>query len=53
MEIIGPTPSYVRRVRNQYRWHVLVRAYDPAAVLRPLMPLPPGWKVDIDPVTLL
>ncbi len=53
VEIIGPTPSYVRRVRNQYRWHVLVRAYDPAAVLRPLMPLPPGWKVDIDPVTLL
>lgn len=53
VEIIGPTPSYVRRVRNQYRWHVLVRAQDPASVLRPLLPLPRGWKVDIDPVTLL
>jgi primosomal protein N' (replication factor Y) len=53
VEIIGPTPGYVRRVRNQYRWHILVRAQDPAAVLRPLLPLPQGWRIDIDPVTLL
>jgi primosomal protein N' (replication factor Y) len=53
VEVIGPTPGYVRRVRNQYLWHILVRAQDPAAVLRPLMPLPRGWRVDIDPVTLL
>ena len=53
VEIIGPTPSYVRRVRNQYRWHILLRAQDPAAVLRPLLPLPQGWRIDIDPVTLL
>ena len=53
VEIIGPTPGYVRRVRNQYRWHILLRAQDPAAVLRPLLPLPLGWRVDIDPVTLL
>ena len=53
VEIIGPTPSYVRRVRSQFRWHILIRAHDPASVLRPLMPLPQGWRVDIDPVTLL
>jgi primosomal protein N' (replication factor Y) len=53
VEVIGPTPGYVRRVRNQYRWHILVRAQHPADVLRPLMPLPHGWRVDIDPVTLL
>ena len=53
VEVIGPTPSYVRRVRSQYRWHILLRARDPAALLRPLMPLPQGWRVDIDPVTLL
>ncbi|GIK38897.1 MAG: primosomal protein N' [Chloroflexota bacterium] len=53
VEIIGPTPSYVPRVRSQFRWHILLRAHDPAAVLRPLLPLPQGWKVDIDPVTLL
>jgi primosomal protein N' (replication factor Y) len=53
VEVIGPTPSYVRRVRNQHRWQILLRAQDPAAVLRPMMPLPQGWRVDIDPVTLL
>ncbi|MCB9102703.1 MAG: primosomal protein N' [Anaerolineales bacterium] len=53
VEVLGPTPSYVRRIRNQYRWHVLLRAQDPASVLRPLLPLPQGWRVDIDPVTLL
>lgn len=53
VEVIGPTPGYVRRVRNQYRWHILLRAQDPAGVLRPLLPLPQGWRIDIDPVTLL
>jgi primosomal protein N' (replication factor Y) len=53
VEIIGPTPSYVRRIRNQFRWHILLRAHDPAAVLQPLLPLPQGWRVDVDPVTLL
>jgi primosomal protein N' (replication factor Y) len=53
VEVIGPTPSYVRRVRDQYRWHILLRAQDPATVLRPLLPLPQGWRVDIDPVSLL
>jgi primosomal protein N' (replication factor Y) len=53
VEVIGPTPGYVRRVRNQHRWQILLRAQDPAAVLRPMMPLPQGWRVDIDPVTLL
>lgn len=53
VEIIGPTPGYIPHVRSQYRWHILLRANDPAAVLRPLLPLPQGWRIDIDPVTLL
>lgn len=53
VEVIGPTPDYVHRVRSQYRWHILLRADDPAGVLRPLLPLPQGWRVDVDPVTLL
>jgi primosomal protein N' (replication factor Y) len=53
VEVIGPTPSYVQRVRNQFRWHILLRANDPAAILRSLLPLPQGWRVDVDPVTLL
>jgi primosomal protein N' (replication factor Y) len=53
VEVIGPTPDYVQRVRSEFRWHILLRAQNPVEVLRPLIPLPQGWKVDIDPVTLL
>jgi len=52
VEIVGPTPHYVQRLHNQYRWFVLIRATNPADILRPLMPLPNGWRVDIDPISL-
>jgi len=53
VEIIGPTPHYVYRLRSQYRWFILLRAANPPELLRPLMPLPYGWKVDIDPVSMI
>ncbi|MFQ5575732.1 MAG: primosomal protein N' [Anaerolineae bacterium] len=52
VEIIGPTPTYVQRLRTHFRWQILVRAPDPAQILRPV-PLPLDWRVDIDPVNLL
>lgn len=53
VEFFGPTPHYVYRLRSQYRWFVLLRANNPADILRPLMPLPHGWRVDVDPISLL
>ncbi len=52
VQIIGPAPMYVQRIRSRYRWQILVRAPNPPQVLGPV-PLPLGWKVDIDPVSLL
>ncbi len=52
VEIIGPAPTYVQRVGHRYRWQILLRAPNPAAVLRPV-PLPLDWRVDIDPVSLV
>jgi primosomal protein N' (replication factor Y) len=52
VEIIGPAPAYVQRLRTKYRWQIIVHAPDPAKVLGPI-PLPLGWQVDIDPVSLL
>ena len=51
-DLIGPTPAFFARVRGRYRWHVLLRHFDPPAFLR-RFPLPPGWRVDIDPVDVL
>jgi primosomal protein N' (replication factor Y) len=52
VDIVGPAPAYVQRVRSKYRWQIIVRAPDPAKVLGPV-PLPPGCRIDIDPVNLL
>jgi primosomal protein N' (replication factor Y) len=51
-DLIGPAPCFFSRQRDAYRWHVILRAPDPAVVLRHL-PIPLGWRLDIDPVDLL
>lgn len=51
-DLIGPAPAFFSRARGRYRWHLLLRHFDPPAFLRNF-PLPPGWRVDIDPVDVL
>jgi primosomal protein N' (replication factor Y) (superfamily II helicase) len=51
-DLIGPAPCFFARQREHYRWHVIVRAPDPAILLRHLS-IPLGWRLDIDPVDLL
>jgi primosomal protein N' (replication factor Y) len=50
--MIGPAPAFFHRQRNRYRWHLLLRAGDPAPPLE-MLPLPPGWALDVDPVHVL
>ncbi len=52
LEIIGPAPAFFARHRGYYRWHILVRAPDPAQLLRGV-DIPFGWRVDVDPMSLL
>jgi primosomal protein N' (replication factor Y) len=50
--LVGPAPCFLKRIRDLYRWQLVLCAPDPVALLRHL-PLPPAWRVDIDPVDLL
>ena len=50
--VIGPAPCFFTRARDQFRWHILLRAADPASALRDF-PLPPACRVDVDPLNLL
>jgi primosomal protein N' (replication factor Y) len=50
--LVGPAPAFFSRYRGYYRWQILLRADDPGAVLRAVT-FPFGWRVDIDPVTVL
>jgi len=52
VDVAGPAPAFFGRERGKNRWHVVLRAEDPYPLVRDL-PLGPGWRVDVDPVTLL
>lgn len=51
-EIVGPTPCFFFKRNNLYRWHLIIRSSNPAALLSAL-DVADGWFVDIDPVELL
>ncbi|MFQ3646458.1 MAG: primosomal protein N' [Anaerolinea sp.] len=50
--VIGPAPAFFTKIDNHYRWHVLLRAADPAALVRQLGPLPEVY-VDVDVIDVL
>jgi primosomal protein N' (replication factor Y) (superfamily II helicase) len=50
-DILGPTPCFFEKISGEYRWQIVVRGPDPAALARDL-PLK-GWYIDVDPVSLL
>ena len=51
-DVIGPAPPFFERIRGRYRWQILLRHPEPAAFLRTVA-LPPGWRIDVDPVDVL
>ncbi len=52
VEIVGPAPAYPPRVRNAWRWHIIVRAPEPRSLLDKVG-IPPAWRVDVDPVSVV
>jgi primosomal protein N' (replication factor Y) len=61
--VIGPAPCPVERIKNRWRWHLLVKAENPAALTRlgryflERFPVPKSFglrvTLDRDPVALL
>jgi primosomal protein N' (replication factor Y) len=49
--VVGPAPAYIARRADRWRWNVVLRGPDPAALLDG--GLEPPWSVDVDPETLL
>ncbi len=52
IDLIGPAPAFLSRIRGQYRWHLIVRGRNQHSLLGDL-DFPLGWRVDVDPVSLL
>jgi primosomal protein N' (replication factor Y) len=51
IQMIGPVPCFFDRIAGEYRWQIVLRLADPLAAIPD--PLPEGWVVDVDPVSLL
>ncbi len=52
LDVLGPGPSFVPRLRGRWRWQIVLRGDDPTELLAEVA-VPRGWTVDIDPVSLL
>lgn len=54
-DLVGPAPAFLERLRENYRWQIIIRGPDLRPLLREVSPedLPAGWSVDIDPMSTL
>ena len=46
-DLFGPAPAFFAKRRDLYRWQIILRAEDPAQVLRHVE-ISAGWRIDID-----
>ncbi len=51
ISIIGPTPTFVQKLRGRYRWQLILRGHNLSVFLSKI-PLPQGWLVDVDPINI-
>ncbi|MGE3856915.1 MAG: primosomal protein N' [Dehalococcoidia bacterium] len=51
IDVLGPTPPQLARIRGRHRWAIIVRGEDPTALLREV-DLPLGWAIDVDPLVV-
>ncbi|MGB8644645.1 MAG: primosomal protein N', partial [Anaerolineae bacterium] len=51
-QVIGPAPAFFAKWAGQYRYHLLLRGKDVHALLA-RFPLPPHWRIDVDPMSVL
>jgi primosomal protein N' (replication factor Y) (superfamily II helicase) len=51
IEVIGPTPAYPLKMRNMYRWQILLKGSHPERLLE-LVGQSSLWAIDVDPASL-
>ena len=51
-DLLGPAPAPYARIRGYYRWQIIVRAANPSALLKGI-DIPFGWRIDVDPVSMM
>ncbi len=52
LNIIGPAPAFIHRLRGRYRWQLVIRGKNLSSFLNQI-DFGRGWMVDIDPIGLI
>ncbi|MFA4930343.1 MAG: primosomal protein N' [Patescibacteria group bacterium] len=50
IEILGPTPAFLARIKQKYRWHIILKGHN---LQKFLDIIPADWIIDVDPFSLL
>ncbi len=50
-DLIGPAPCFFAKLNGLYRWQIILRGPEPVSLLRGK--LPDGWRIEVDPISLL
>lgn len=53
VEVVGPSPAFVEKTQNRYRWQLIVKATSRPELIRIIPMLPANFTYDIDPIHLL
>lgn len=52
--VLGPAPAFYERLRETYRWQIVLKSPKRSDLVGALQLLPPqGWHAELDPVSLL
>lgn len=52
--VLGPAPSFYERLRDTYRWQIILKSTNRSDLVDIISFLPPkGWQAELDPVNLL
>lgn len=53
-EILGPTPAFYERVRDTYRWQIIIKSPRRGDLAQLVAYIPPtNWQYELDPASLL
>ena len=51
IEILGPTPAFYERVRDTYRWQIIVKSPQRRQLINLIKYIPPAhWQYELDPM---
>lgn len=54
VQILGPTPAFYERIRDTYRWQLIIKSPRRQNLIDLLSHIPPThWQTELDPISLL